>query len=167
MKLFYVTCIVMLLSMISETAHARKPKVVVDVIEEYSNKELPANGTVWYCAYDGAAGINCLLGETRADAQMATGSATSTTIDSRLPELVRTVWHNASQLAGKVITIPMHTVPFDWPLVGELAESVMCGGTKTPCGVIFAKSKVFLSAMVSQRKQQFAAVGSMQLGFAQ
>ena len=167
MKLFYVTFIVMLLSMFSEAAHARKPKVVADVSEEYANKELPVNGTVWHCAYDGASGIDCVLGEARTEGATAVPAATSVSIDPKLPELVKSVWHNAAQLAGKVISIPLHTVPFDWSLTGQLAESVMCSGAKTPCGVIFAKSKVLLSALVTQRIQYVASLNSMQVAVAQ
>ena len=145
MKYLALVVLLMILSMFTHSAHARKPKAVV-------NKPLQVGSTVWYCTYDGGDAVQCLLGEVGSNVS----SGQSAQIDSRLPEIVRKVWTQASELVGKVIRIPLHTIPFDMELTGELAHSVMCGGATMVCGVLFANNTTKLSQLVETRNLQLA-----------
>ncbi len=145
----------MLICLVSDLAHARKVKVSVDEPEDYVNKTLPEAGTVWHCWYDGNDAVLCRLGESPADDDKALAEARP--IDKRLPDVVRQIWQQAKQVAGRLVNIPLHTIPYDMALTGQLAESVMCSGATAPCGVIFAKNAVALAELVSLRNTQLAA----------
>ncbi len=159
MKSFALVVLLMILSMFTHSAHARKPKAVMNVAVDYVNKPLLVGATVWYCAYDGGDAVQCLLGE--AGDNISSGQ--SAQIDSRLPEIVRKVWTQASELVGKIIRIPLHTIPFDMELTGELAHSVMCGGATMVCGVLFANDTTKLSQLVETRSLQLAVLSVSKL----
>ena len=163
MRQFAFVVLVVLLSMITSASHARKPKVVVEAVEDYVNKTLPEAGTVWHCWYDGGDSILCRLGEFEREAARGYAALPPPPVDSRLPDLVRKVWHQAHHLAGKIITIPLHTIPFDMALTGELAQAVMCRGASQACGVIFARNATLLTGLVDDRSRQIAAVQAQQL----
>ena len=158
MRHFGIVLVVMLLSMIFTSAHARKAKAApAEIPEEYVNKVPPSNATVWYCWYDGHVHVQCKLGEV-AQGEGASGVDTQavSAVDPRLPGIVRKVWHQAASLAGVLIGIPLHSIPFDMGMTGELAESVMCGGSSKPCGIIFASSATLLAKLVDARNDMLA-----------
>jgi hypothetical protein len=131
-------------------ASAARPKRVQATTpdSEYRNKPIAIDSTVWYCAYDGNQAISCRLG--------APGESTKLIqeqIDPRLPALAHGIRNHPGQLAGKTISIPLHTVPFDFDMVGQLAEAVMCGNHNT-CAVIFARNMVALAPLVRSFEQQ-------------
>ena len=162
-----IVLILVLLSMIVTSAHARRAKAVVaEIPEEYVNKVPPSNATVWYCWYDGNVHVQCKLGEV-AQGEGASGVDTQavSAVDPRLPGIVRQVWHQAASLAGVLIGIPLHSIPFDMTMTGQLAESVMCGGASKPCGIIFAGSAALLAKLVDARNDMLA-MGNLG-GFAQ
>lgn len=160
MRHFGIVLIVLLLSMIFTSAHARRAKAVpVEIPEEYVNKVPPRNATVWYCWYDGNVHVQCKLGEVaQGEDAAAAGAATqaASAVDPRLPGIVRQVWHQAASLVGVLIGIPLHTIPFDMSMTGQLAESVMCGGSSKPCGIIFANSATLLAQLVEARRDMLA-----------
>ncbi len=60
------------------------------------------------------------------------------------------------QLAGKTISIPLHTVPFDFDMVGQLAEAVMCGNNSPVIGCGSQRRKSTKAASSNFSKQTFA-----------
>lgn len=139
----------------SDLAHARK-KAPVPESDEYINKQLPDNGTVWHCWWDGAETIQCKLGESSSDLQVQATAQAKASTDSRLPPLVHQIWDKPDTV-NRQITIPLGSVPYDMAFTGELAESVMCSGSKIPCGIIFGRNTRELAVAVVQRTQQLAA----------
>ena len=127
----------------ADASAARVKRVQVTTPDsEYRNKPIAIDATVWYCAYDGKQAISCRLGDP--------GEATKLIqeqIDPRLPALAHGIRNHPGQLAGKNISIPLHTVPFDFEMVGQLAEAVMCG-KQNSCAVIFARNMVALTPLV-------------------
>jgi len=100
----------------------------------YQNKPIATGATVWYCAYGGNTKILCRLGDSG-------GKSTRPvqTVDRRLPGIVGDILNQPQRLSGGHIWIPLHTDPYDFELVGQLAEAVMCGSSAS-CGVVFAES---------------------------
>lgn len=136
---------VMMAGLASGTAGAREPAA-----DDYVNQEIPEGANVWHCWYDGSVSVRCRLGEAAA---VRVDAAT----DPRLPEVVRKVWNQAADLADSVVTIPLHTVPFDMAMTGRLAAAVMCGGATQPCGIVFAPSESRLAAATALRQTRIAA----------
>ncbi len=123
-------------------ARARKsPPSPVTHGDVYQNKPIAPGGTVWYCV-SSRSDILCLLGD-RGDQEVRPRQA----VDARLPTLVDSILNSPEELAGSRIRIPLHSEPFDFQLVGQLAEAVMCGSNKR-CGVIFAETLPELRALV-------------------
>lgn len=142
----------LLLGLLS-AAEAREPKASRQAAadHDYVNQEIPEGASVWHCWYDGAVSIRCRLGEAAAVRVEAAA------VDPRLPEVVRKVWSNAADLAGSVVTIPLHNVPFDMAMTGRLAAAVMCGGATQPCGIVFARSEARLVETLQRREVELAA----------
>ncbi len=134
----------------SADASAARPKRVQATTpdSEYRNKPIAIDSTVWYCAYDGKQAISCRLGDPGEPTKLIQAQ-----IDPRLPALAHGIRNNPGQLAGKTISIPLHTVPFDFDMVGQLAEAVMCGNNNT-CAVIFARNMVALAPLVRNFEHQ-------------
>lgn len=162
MKPIALVVLAVLIGMVSFSAQARKPRPVVEAAGEYVNKPLPAGANVWYCRYDGEVAILCELGEI-GDQGEGAGARPVAALDPRLPALVGTVWHRPAELAEAVITIPLHSLPYDMDYTGRLADAVMCGGSSAACGVLFASNAEGLAALVRQRTSQLAArkIGSL------
>lgn len=152
MKAYVAVVLALVVGLISNLAHARKltPPHPLEPTD-YINKELPDDAVVWHCWYAGNAVLKCRLGES--DGVVAP----TPTVDARLPPVVGQIWHRAAELAQSIVSIPLYAIPFDMALTGQLAESVMCGGTRKPCGIIFAENLALLSVLVGQRNLQLAA----------
>lgn len=88
----------------------------------------------WYAAHDLT--VRCLLVQPPAAGHAARRAAVDKAIDPRLSRLVRQIWGNPEQLAGRHISIPLWNVPYEMSFARELAESVMCGRRKD-CSVMF------------------------------
>lgn len=112
-------------------------------VDAYQNKPIAPGATVWYC-FSSRSDILCLLGD-GGDRQPRPVQA----VDARLPSLVGQILNDPGELAGGRIRIPLHTEPFDFQLVGQLAEAVMCG-SNPKCGVIFAETLAELQALARQ-----------------
>lgn len=164
MRQFLVVAFLLAIGMLSDAAHARKIKIIPDAGDDYVNKALPDNATVWHCWYDGATAVLCRLGEVVGSA--ADSAAHPAPVDPRLPKGVHMLWQNPAAMAGARVTIPLHSVPFDMVLTGKLADSVMCGGAKRPCGVIFGSSAAKLADLVVERVRQLAARAPTRLAMA-
>ena len=125
----------------------------------YQNKPIVEGAVVWYCAYIGQTNVSCRLG----DAGTAAATRTRQAVDSRLPPLVHEIINNPEVLADEAILIPLHSDPFDFDLVGQLAESVMCGSQQL-CNVIFAETRQVLSQLVSafETTRQLQVAGRVQ-----
>lgn len=131
--------------LVSGSAFARKartPSLPSDTSSAYQNKPITAGATVWACAYGGNTRILCQLWE----AGSTVAARRLQVVDPRLPSIVSDILNHPERLRGHV-SIPLHTDPFDFQLVGQLAEAVMCGNNKS-CGVLFAKSLLELSVLV-------------------
>lgn len=158
MRHFLFVVLLAAIGMQCDAAHARKLRVVVnaDAGDDYVNRALPDNGTVWHCWYDGGTAIRCRLGESFKAAIETVGRAASA-IDHRLPQIVKDIWRKPEAMSGKQVSIPLHTVPYDMALTGQLADAVMCGGANGPCGIIFARNPGLLVELVMDRARQLAA----------
>lgn len=163
MKQISLVVLVMLVSMFTNSAHAFKDKLANQAAEEYVSTALPDVGTVWHCWYDGITSILCRMGESINEVAISHSSQPETPADSRLAGIVKPLWNQAAELAEELIAIPLHAPPIDMAFTGELAESVMCGGTKTPCGVIFASNATVLANLVNKRNVQLATRQSVRL----
>lgn len=109
----------------------------------YQNKPIVLGAAVWFCAYNGKTQVLCRLGDGGDSATRPVQAASL-----RLPRLVRDIINTPEDFADAGILIPLHTYPVDFDLVGELAESVMCGNQES-CGVIFAETVQALGRLVS------------------
>lgn len=142
---YLVAMIVLIALLFPETVLASRGRKSlpppVTTADAYQNKPIALGATVWYC-FSGRADILCLLGD-GGDARLRPVQA----IDARLPGLVGDILNNPGKLAGGGIRIPLHSEPFDYQLVGQLAEAVMCGSNPN-CGVIFAETQAGLEALV-------------------
>lgn len=163
MKQISLVVLVMLVSMFTNSAHAFKDKLANQAAEEYVSRALPDVGTVWHCWYNGITSILCRMGESINEVAISHSAQPETPADSRLAGIVKPLWNQAAELAEELIAIPLHAPPIDMSFTGELAESVMCGGTKTPCGVIFASNATVLANLVNKRKVELAAWQSVRL----
>lgn len=155
MKRIGLVILALWVGMISAYAHARKPKPAVEVPQDYVNQDLPDDANVWHCWYDGTVSVLCRIGETLTGD--ADASSSDADVDPRLPQIVSRIWRHATEMAGRIVAIPMHATPYDMASTGQLAESVMCGGSKVPCGIIFAANAALLSALVDKRRTLLVA----------
>ena len=128
----------------SSAMAAKARKVVAQPESSYENKPIEPGATVWYCAYNGNTEISCRLG----DAGDKDATRIPQHIDPRLPPLVHDIRNNPDRFGRSHVSIPLHTTPFDFEMVGVLAASVMCGG-RALCGVIFAESSRKLDSLVA------------------
>lgn len=135
-------------------AEAAKPSAKEPLPEPYRNKPAAGWATVWYCAYVGQATIRCQLGESavRADAlPLAANPA--------LPVVARQIIEAPETLRGRTIEIPLLAPPFEFRLVGQLAESVMCG-SRPGCGIVFGENSAQLAQLVRQYQASRLARGA-------
>jgi hypothetical protein len=124
-------------------ARARKaPLPAVTQEGAYQNKPIQPGATVWYC-FTRRADIVCLLGDA-GNQELRPMQV----VDARLPGIVGEILNRPEELADGPIRIPLHTEPFDFQLVGQLADAVMCGSNRS-CGVIFAETFGELQALVA------------------
>lgn len=144
--------IVALALTVAAVAEARGPKLDHEAADDYVNQDIPEGANVWHCWYDGAFSVRCRLGQAA-----AAPAGDTPAVDARLPDVVHKVWHDPAGLAGSVVAIPLHTIPFDMAMTGRLANAVMCGGTTQPCGIVFGRSETRLSEAVRRREVQLAA----------
>lgn len=136
-------------------ARAKKQLAPAQSSGAYQNKPIQAGATVWYCVYNGATDILCQLG----DAGNRLAARVTQAIDPRLPKIVGDILNTPERLAGGYVSIPMHSMPFDFELVGQLAEAVMCS-TKSACGVIFGETRDQLAMLVSKFESERPALPS-------
>lgn len=132
----------------SFAAEAAKPAAKGQLPEPYSNKPTTGLDTLWYCAYAGNALLRCQLGEAGARA-----AAPAAPANQALPVAARQIIEAPETLAGRVIEIPLLAPPFEFRLVGQLAESVMCG-SRPGCGIIFGENTAQLAQLVRQYEAQ-------------
>lgn len=108
---------------------------------QYQNKPIPPGATQWHCHYNGGGSILCNLAS-------AGNRSENVSVDPRLPRAVHDILNNPAELAGSLVSIPLHGVPYDMEMVGKLAEAVMCG-RKTSCGIVFGASHAELLANIA------------------
>ena len=116
--------------------------------------ETQTSGPRWACWYESNdLTLQCLLTRTPTANTQAVRA-----IDSRLSNLVHTLWTNPAQLAEQRIHIPLMSVPDEMSFARELAESVMCG-VRTDCSVSFdsnpdGRAQVRAAAMQAGASEQ-------------
>lgn len=125
--------------------------------QAYRNSNVAASATVWYCASSGHSSILCRLGSTGAEA-----SPPQSARNSQLPVAARKIIDDPDRLAGWRVEIPLLAPPFDFELVGQLAEYVMCGNREA-CGVIFGETLAQLDQLVRQHEAQVLAGSQISL----
>lgn len=134
------------LAVVSVAADAAKPAVKGDLPEPYRNKPVADGATLWYCAYSGRSSIRCALA--------VAGDPTATpaaALDPQLPAVSRQILEAPASLAGRIVEIPLFAPPFAFDLVGQLAESVMCG-KGTACGILFGENPAHLAQLVRRHE---------------
>ncbi len=136
---------------------ARKSAAPAAEFGAYQNKPIVLGATVWYCAYGGQTEILCRLGERGNDLIRPIQR-----VSSKLPRIVGDILNHPERLARGHVSIPLHTDPFDFELVGQLAEAVMCGSNAS-CGVVFAESLRELPALVASFETTRRASAAMRL----
>lgn len=100
-----------------------------------------SDGPRWACWYSPTSlSVNCLLSRAPTSGHEIRSADVNSTIDRRLPGLVRVIWGSPEKLTGTGITIPLMTVPYEMDFVKTLARSVMCG-RRTDCSVFFDPNK--------------------------
>lgn len=103
----------------------------------FAEANASAAGPRWACWYEpGNLTVQCLLSRTPVSNLDERAADVETTIDARLPDLVRTLRGSPEQLATSQIGIPLWSPPDEMDFVRELAQSVMCGG-RSDCSVNF------------------------------
>lgn len=117
-----------------------------DFPHTYRNGNVAVSATVWYCASSGNSSILCRLGSAGVHT-----SAPQLTRTSSLPAAARQVIDEPEALTGWWIEIPLLAPPFDFDLVGQLAEYVMCGNREA-CGIIFGETLAQLERLVRQHE---------------
>lgn len=147
-----IVVVALMIGFATATVEARGPKLDREAVDDYVNQDIPEGANVWHCWYDGGFAVHCRLGEAA-----TTPARDKPAGNARLPELVHKVWHDAAELAGSVVAIPLHTLPFDMAMTGRLANAVMCGGATQPCGIVFARSEGLLSEALRRREGALAA----------
>lgn len=98
------------------------------------------DGARWACWYAShQLSIQCLLIHAPTVGTVERATQVAAKIDRRLPELVKVIWGSPEQLAGRYVSIPLMSIPFEMEFVGVLAKSVMCGA-RTDCSILFDKN---------------------------
>ncbi|AYH41801.1 hypothetical protein [Azoarcus sp. DN11] len=98
--------------------------------------------TVWACRYNGSMSIYCGLTAApvpvTAPEQALAPAGPTDGFPTRgpLPPLVRTIAEEPGLLVGKLIRIPLYSLPEDLDDAALLADAVMCGA-RLRCRVIF------------------------------
>lgn len=70
--------------------------------------------------------------------------------------MARQVIEEPEAFAGKWVEIPLMAPPFDFELVGQLAEFVMCGN-QDACGVLFGETPAQLEQLVRRHEARHLA----------
>jgi len=110
-------------------------------INGFANSDnLIGDGPRWACWYSShQLSVQCLLIHAPTEGTVERATQVAAKIDSRLPELVKVIWGSPEQLAGRYVSIPLMSIPFEMEFVGVLAKSVMCGA-RTDCSILFDKN---------------------------
>lgn len=99
-----------------------------------------SSGPRWACWYASAnLTIQCLLKSPPLAGSELRAAEVASSIDRRLPALVKTIWGSPEKLSGRHIAIPLMSTPFEMDFVALLAKSVMCG-TRPDCSVDFDRN---------------------------
>ena len=137
----------LLMCLTSLPVFAQKRGLRSELPEPYINKSVAPGSTVWFCAYNVMAlSIDCRLGNSGEPAA-ASAASDPAVQNPKLPQIARRIWGTPESLAGHLIRIPLHAPPFEFALVGQLAESVMCGA-RNSCGILFANNQDQLAVLV-------------------
>lgn len=123
----------------------------------YRNRNVAVTATIWYCASSGHSSILCRLGSTGAHT-----SRPQLVRNSTLPAAAKRVIDEPDMLTGWRVEIPLLAPPFDFELVGQLAEYVMCGNREA-CGVIFGETLAQLDQLVRQHEAHLLAASQISL----
>jgi hypothetical protein len=107
--------------------------------------------TQWTCWLDGETRVACTVIAARvadaADSPAARGGASP---DPR--QLLQAVRERPASLAGRLVFVPLFSVPFEDSRIEELVSSVLCGATPD-CG---ARYKAQLQQLIAEAPEQFA-----------
>jgi len=91
-------------------------------------------GTIWDCWYDGNTSVHCLLRSAEPGEMAAVPPVAAS--GRPLPAFVQTIRDDPGSLMDRMVTIPLHGIPFDMDSVRQLARSVMCGA-QLACAIDF------------------------------
>jgi len=124
--------------------HALARDMVVKPYTHYTNRIVEPGKTEWHCWVRGDR-ILCLLANYGSVSAYKDG-------DRGFPELAGRIFNETGSFYGEVVSIPIHTVPLDMEMTGELAYNVMCKGVPS-CDVVFGENSHDLVANIGQFSQ--------------
>lgn len=95
-----------------------------------------ASNTVWRCWYEGRGNIACVVEEVRSSTSRFDGEPLS----PYAPEILRVLREDPGRMRGRVVSIPIHTVPYEMGNVARLAQLTVCGN-RPDCQMVFTAER--------------------------
>jgi hypothetical protein len=92
--------------------------------------------TVWQCWYEGQGAIACVVEQVRNAPLQFAGA----TLSPDVPEILRVLRENPASIRGRMVAIPLHTVPYDMNNVARLAQLTVCGN-RPDCQMTFSAQR--------------------------
>lgn len=89
-----------------------------------------ADRLAWRCWYDGAVHVSCFVESVPA------ASATPALVTPGLPQIVHALRTQPAAFRGRLLHIPLHSLPYNMDGVAVLAQAIVCG-QRTACSVRF------------------------------
>lgn len=102
----------------------------------WGNVIAQTSNTVWRCWYEGRGGIACVVEEVRS----GPAPTSNTALSPYAPEILRVLREDPGSMRGRIINIPIHTVPYDMANVARLAQLTVCGN-RSDCLMVFAADR--------------------------
>lgn len=141
-------CLAVIVTLMADVALAdRKSRRIGESSVGYLNKTVVEGAAVWYCWYSKDIYVNCMLGDA------GTNTSAALPVSDQLPAVVDVIINAPRELMGSIVRIPLMTIPYSHSMVGELAESIVCGRrTVDECVIIYGESNAKLANLVLQRE---------------
>ena len=102
----------------------------------WGNVHAQEPNTVWRCWYEGQGVIACVVEQVRSAPLQLAGASLSPGV----PEILRVLREDPASIRGRMLAIPIHTVPYDMNNVARLAQLTVCGN-RPDCEMIFSAQR--------------------------
>jgi hypothetical protein len=112
----------------------------------WENAVAQESNTVWRCWYEGRGAIACIVEQVRSHPVRFEGAALS----AHVPEILRILREDPESMRGRVVTIPIHTVPYDMTNVARLAQLTVCGNLPA-CQMVFSAERPSMEMLDRRR----------------